>query len=151
AALVGRATSGRGQYIDISLLDSTVAWLANVGSNYLATGQVPQRPGNAHANIVPYQLFETADRPIIIAVGNDGQFQRFCACIARADLAADPRYATNPLRVANRGTLIPELESWLLHHPADHWLALLTAAEVPCGPVNTLDRVFADPQVQHRG
>jgi formyl-CoA transferase len=150
AALVGRASSGRGQYIDISLMDSTLAWLANVGANYLATGRVPQRLGNAHANIVPYQSFETADRPVIVAVGNDGQWQRFCKAIDRADLAADARYATNPLRVQNRGALIPNLEAWLKRQPADHWLSLLAGAEVPCGPVNTLDRVFTDPQVQHR-
>ncbi len=150
AALVGRGTSGQGRYIDISLLDSTVAWLANVGANYLATGRVPERLGNAHANIVPYQAFATGEGTIIVAVGNDDQWQRFCRAVERADLAGDPRYATNPLRVRNRDALIPELEALLTRRRADEWLARLEQAEVPCGPVNTLDQVFEDPQVQAR-
>ena len=150
AALVARERTGQGTHIDLSLFDSTVAWLANVGASYLATGEVPQRQGNAHANIVPYQMFATADRPIMVAVGNDAQWQRFCQAIDRGDLAADPRYGTNPLRVEHRDELVPVLASCLAARGSDQWLRRLAAAEVPCGPVNTLDRVFADPQLASR-
>jgi formyl-CoA transferase len=150
AALVARQQTGRGDWIDISLLDSSVAWLANVGSNYLATGEVPARYGNAHANIVPYQAFQAADRYLIVAVGNDAQWQRFCQAISRPDLAAEERFRTNPLRVENRAALLPLLEAVFLERSAEEWLRRLNAADVPCGPVNTLDRVFSDPQVQSR-
>jgi formyl-CoA transferase len=150
AALVSRGRTGRGERIDISLLDSSVAWLANVGANYLATGEVPERPGNAHANIVPYQAFDTADRPIVVAVGNDGQWQRFCAAVERGDLANDPQFATNPLRVQHRQELIPQLQRAINSRTADEWLARLAEAGVPSAAVNTLDRVFRNPQVQAR-
>ncbi|MCC6715034.1 MAG: CoA transferase [Gammaproteobacteria bacterium] len=150
AALRARERGGAGERIDISLFDSTLAWLANVGSAYLVTGQVPQRYGNAHATIVPYQAFATREGHIIVAVGNDGQWQRFCAAVGRPDLAADDRFRTNPLRVRHRAVLIPLLEEVLAARPASAWLSRLAEAEVPSGPVNTLDRAFADPQVQAR-
>lgn len=150
AALLARERSGAGERIDISLFDSTLAWLANVGSAYLVTGAVPRRFGNAHATIVPYQAFATRDGHIIVAVGNDGQWQRFCAAVERPDLAADERFHTNPLRVLHRAVLIPMLEEVLARRSAAEWLPRLASAEVPSGPVNSLDRVFADPQVQAR-
>ncbi len=151
AALTARARTGVGDRIDISLLDSTVSWLANVGSEYLTTGARPQRHGNAHASIVPYQAFKTSDRYIVIAVGNDGQWGRFCRAIERPDLAADERFRTNPLRVKHRDVLIAMLEQLLATRPASEWLDRLTRADVPSAPVNTLDDVFADPQVLARG
>jgi formyl-CoA transferase len=150
SALIARERSGAGERIDISLFDSTLAWLANVGSAFLVTGEVPKRYGNAHATIVPYQSFATGDGHIIVAVGNDMQWQRFCAAVDRADLAADERFRTNPLRVRNRATLVPILEQLLATRPASEWLSRLAQAEVPSGPVNTLDRAFADPQVHAR-
>ena len=150
AALVSRGRTDRGERIDISLFDSTVAWLANVGANYLATGDNPERHGNAHATIVPYQLFQTADRPIIVAVGNDGQFRSFCKALQHPEWIDDDRFRTNPLRVQHRAELIPLIDELLQAQPAEDWLQLLTAAQVPCGPVNTLDRVFSDPQLQSR-
>lgn len=151
AALNKRAATGRGDIIDISLLDCQVAMLANQAMNYLTTGQAPQRLGNAHPNIVPYQAFATVDGHIIIAVGNDTQFAEFCDVIGRTDLAGDARFATNPQRVAHRASLVPEIAKSLLTRSAADWLALLAKANVPAGPINTLDAVFADPQVQARG
>jgi formyl-CoA transferase len=150
AALLARERGGEGERIDISLFDSTLAWLANVGSAYLVTGQVPRRYGNAHATIEPYQAFATRDGHIIVAVGNDGQWQRFCAAVERPDLAADDRFRTNPLRVRHRAVLIPMIEAVLAARPTSEWLPRLARAEVPSGPVNTLDDAFADPQVQAR-
>src|ERR1051325_3706385 len=150
AALAARNRTGVGERIDISLLDSTVSWLANVGSEYLMTGQRPERHGNAHASIVPYQAFKTADRYIVIAVGNDGQWARFCRAIERPDLAADERFGTNPLRVEHRDVLIPMLEQLFATRPATDWLTRLERADVPAAPVNALDDVFADPQVRAR-
>ncbi|HEY2253612.1 MAG TPA: CoA transferase [Planctomycetaceae bacterium] len=150
AALYARERTGRGDRIDMALFDSTIAWLANVGSNYLVSGNVPQRQGTAHPNIVPYQAFAAADTSLIIAVGNDGQFVKFCECLGRADLAGDPRFKTNALRVENREILIPLVAAEIARRPADEWLKKLEQAGIPCGPVNTVDRVFADPQTTAR-
>ena len=151
ACVAQRDVSGRGQYIDLSLLDVQVAALANVALNYLVSGAVPGRWGNAHANIVPYQVLPTADRPIVLAVGNDEQFRKFCAVAGASALAEDPRYATNAGRVLHREALTRELERLLATRPAAAWLAALEPAGVPCAPINDLAQVFADPQVRHRG
>ena len=151
AALLWRETSGEGQYIDLALLDVQVACLANQAMNYLATGQNPRRLGNAHPNIVPYQDFPTADGYMILAIGNDGQFARFCEEAGQPGIAADPRFATNRARVANRGELIPMLKRLTIERSTADWVAALEALAVPCGPINTLADVFADPQVQARG
>ena len=151
AALRHRDSTGEGQAIDMALLDTQVAMLANLGANYLATGVAPQRIGNAHQNIVPYQVFEASDGHLILAVGNDGQFARFCAVAGMTGLAADPRYARNADRVRNRGELVPLLAKTLMMRTRGDWLAALEAAKVPCGPINDLADVFADPQVQSRG
>ena len=151
AALYQRQQTGVGTHIDLSLLDVQVGVLANQALNYLTSGDVPQRLGNAHPNIVPYQAFATADGHLILAVGNDGQFQRFCQVAGCPELAADERFASNRQRVANRNTLLPLLEPLLQQRNTDDWLKALEAVGVPCGPINRLDQVFADPQVQHRG
>ncbi|MEX2488437.1 MAG: CaiB/BaiF CoA-transferase family protein [Pseudomonadales bacterium] len=150
AALHERQTSGKGQYIDMALLDVQVAALANQASNYLISGEPPGRLGNAHPNIVPYQSFATHDGYIIVAVGNDTQFERLCEVLARPDLARDPRYQGNDDRVANRDTLAATLQELLREKGTDEWLEILQNASVPCGPINTIDRVFKDPQVQAR-
>lgn len=150
AALLARERTGRGDRIDISLFDCTLAWLANVGSNYLIAGEVPRRHGTAHPNIVPYQTFQAADDSVIVAVGNDSQFQRFCHVIGRVDLAADPRFRTNALRVEHRGELLPLLADALRQRPSADWLAAFERAQVPAGPVNSIDRVFHDPQIAAR-
>lgn len=150
AALEHRRRTGDGQHIDLSLMDVQVATLANQAQNYLTSGRIPTRLGNAHPNIAPYEAFPTSDGHIILAVGNDGQFARFCAAAGRPDLSADPRFATNATRVLNRGILIPQLALLISRHSTDHWLRLLEAARVPCGPINTLERVFDDPQIRHR-
>lgn len=151
AALSARDLSGRGQQIDMSLLDVGIACLANQSMNYLHTGVAPRRMGNAHPNVVPYQDFPTADGDMILAVGNDSQFAKLCKAMDRPELSVDPRYATNSARVANRDTLIPALRGLTTQRTTDDWIAQLEAAGVPCGPINTLDRVFRDPQVIHRG
>ena len=151
AALTHRDRSGEGQYIDMALLDTQVAMLANVGSNYLNSGKAPQRWGNAHANIVPYQTFACSDGHIIVATGNDGQYQKFVEAGGRPDLAADPRFATNPARVANRDVLVPLLAEMVATRGRDEWIALLEAVGVPCGPINDVGEVFANEQVQARG
>ncbi|QOW24480.1 CaiB/BaiF CoA-transferase family protein [Lysobacter sp. H23M47] len=151
AALRHAERHGEGQHIDLALLDTQVAWLANQASNYLVGGEVPQRQGSAHPNIVPYQVMPTADGYFMLAVGNDGQFARFCEVLGDPELATDPRYATNAARVANRDRLVPYLEQRLATRPSAHWLAGLEAATVPCAPVNRIDQVFDDPQVQARG
>ena len=150
AALNERRDSGRGQFIDLSLLDTQVAWLANQNLNYLVSGQAPRRRGTAHPNIVPYQAFRTADGFVMLAVGNDAQFSRFCEVAGMAALAADPRYATNRDRVAHRGELVPRIEAMLLTRTSAAWLAALREAAVPCGPINDLAQVFDEPQVRHR-
>lgn len=150
AALRHRDATGEGQHIDMALLDTQVAMLANLGANYLVSGLVPGRAGNAHQNIVPYQTFETADGHVILAVGNDSQFAKFCEVAGRPEIALDPRYATNAERVRRRGELVPQLAAWMRERRRDEWLSALEAAGVPCGPINRLDQVFADPQVAAR-
>lgn len=151
AALRQRDRTGEGQHIDMALLDVQVAMLANQATNYLVGGRVPQRMGNAHPNIVPYQVFETADGYMILAVGNDEQFRRFCDLAGLDGLADDPDYATNAARVANREALVPRIAERLRQRSTDEWVAALQRAGVPGGPINTVDRVFQDPQVRHRG
>jgi len=151
AALTHRDRTGEGQYIDMALLDTQVAMLANVGSNYLNSGKAPQRWGNAHANIVPYQTFACLDGHIIVATGNDGQYRKFVQAGGRPELATDVRFATNPLRVQHRDTLVPLLAQMVAQKPRDAWIALLEAAGVPCGPINDVGEVFANEQVQARG
>lgn len=151
AALAWREKSGEGQYIDMALLDVQVACLANQAMNYLATGSNPRRMGNAHPSIVPYQDFPTADGHMILAIGNDGQFARFCEVAGRPELAADARFATNRARVENRAELIPLLNEITATRTTTEWIAQLEARAVPCGPINGLAEVFADPQVQARG
>ena len=151
AALRHRDATGEGQAIDMALLDTQVAMLANLGANYLATGVAPGRIGNAHQNIVPYQVFETADGHLILAVGNDGQFAKFCDVAGRPDLAQDPRFIKNADRVRHRATLVPLLTDILKSRKKYDWLPALEAAKVPCGAINNLAEVFADPHVQARG
>jgi crotonobetainyl-CoA:carnitine CoA-transferase CaiB-like acyl-CoA transferase len=151
AALYERDRSGRGQYIDLSLLDSQVAWLANQNLNYLVSGEPPRRQGTAHPNIVPYQAFETADGHLMLAVGNDAQFARFCAAAGDPGLALDARFATNAQRVAQRANLVPRVAALLRERTTREWLAAFEVAQVPCGPINDLAQVFAEPQVRHRG
>ena len=160
AALRHAERTGEGQHIDMALLDTQVAMLANLGANYLVRGkddgQVPGRAGNAHANIVPYQVFEVAPdgagqpQYLILAVGNDGQFAKFCEVAGRPDLASDERFARNQNRVRHRAQLVPMLESLMKSRSKADWLAALERAKLPCGPINNLAEVFADPQVQHR-
>jgi crotonobetainyl-CoA:carnitine CoA-transferase CaiB-like acyl-CoA transferase len=151
AALTHRDRTGQGQHIDMALLDTQVAMLANVGSNYLNSGKRPRRWGNAHANIVPYQTFACLDGHIIVATGNDGQYRKFVEAGGRPELAHDERFATNPLRVRNRDALVPLLAGMVKEKRRDDWIALLEEAGVPCGPINELDEVFADEQVRARG
>ena len=151
AALAERERSGRGQYIDLALLDVQIACLANQASNYLAGGVVPRRMGNAHPNIVPYQDFPTADGDMILAIGNDSQFAKFCSVAGHPEWAEDPRFATNPQRVAHRAVLIPLLRQVTVMRTTHEWIETLEAAGVPCGPINRMDEVFADPQVRARG
>jgi crotonobetainyl-CoA:carnitine CoA-transferase CaiB-like acyl-CoA transferase len=151
AALRHREQTGRGDYIDLALLDVQVAILANQALNYLMTGVSPARLGNAHPNIVPYQTFATSDGHFILAVGNDSQFRRFCETAGCPELADDERFANNPARVANREALVPLIEAWTRRRPTGRWIADLEAVGVPCGPINDLEAVFADEQVRHRG
>ncbi|MDG9760542.1 CoA transferase [Pseudomonas sediminis] len=151
AALNQREQSGIGQHIDVALLDVQVACLANQAMNYLTTGVSPRRLGNAHPNIVPYQDFPSADGNFILAVGNDGQFRKFCEVAGIANLADDPRFVTNKARVAHRAELIPLLRQATVFKTTAQWIELLDKASVPCGPINDLQQVFADPQVQARG
>ena len=157
AALRHAERTGAGQHVDMALLDSQVAMLANLGANYLVSGQAPGRAGNAHQNIVPYQVFEVAAGPdgakdfMILAVGNDGQYGKFCQVAGRPELATDPRFAKNQDRVRNRAVLVPILEDVMKSRTKAQWLAQLEQAKVPCGPINNLTEVFADPQVNERG
>ena len=151
AALAHRQHDGGGQHIDMALLDVQVACLANQAMNYLTTGVAPQRLGNAHPNIVPYQDFPTADGDFILTVGNDSQFRKFAEVAGRSEWVDDPRFATNKLRVANRGVLVPLIRQATVFKTTAEWVAQLEAVGVPCGPINDLAQVFADPQVQARG
>ncbi|MBX6320111.1 CaiB/BaiF CoA-transferase family protein [Pigmentiphaga sp.] len=151
AALQERHRSGLGQHLDIALLDSVVAMLGNQALNYLTSGVAPRRAGNAHQNIVPYQVFAASDGHLIVAVGNDGQFRAYCGVIEAPHLADDPDYATNSNRVIHRDRLVPILAEIMAKKPRDYWLERLEAVGVPCGPINTIDQTFNDPQVQARG
>ncbi|WP_371170757.1 CaiB/BaiF CoA transferase family protein [Aliiroseovarius sp. 2305UL8-7] len=150
AAVEQRHRTGRGQHVDMSLLDCATALMANQAMNYLATGQSPTRMGNEHPNIAPYQVCPVKDGHIILAVGNDGQFQRFCGVIGREDLAGDPRFTSNQTRVANREDLTPEIEAALSHWTMDDILSELEGATVPAGPINTMEQTFANEQLLHR-
>ncbi|MHA1598285.1 MAG: CaiB/BaiF CoA transferase family protein [Alphaproteobacteria bacterium] len=151
AAVRHRDQTGQGQAIDLALLDTQVSWLVNEGLNYLTSGEVPHRRGNAHSNIVPYQLFDTVDGHFILAVGNDAQFTRFCEFAGIADLATDERFVTNAQRIINRDALIALLVPVLKAETNSYWLDGLAALGVPVGPVNNIAQVFDDPQVTHRG
>ncbi len=151
AALHHRNMTGQGQHIDMALLDSQVSWLVNQASNYFVSGECPQRSGAQHPNLTPYQPFPTKDGHVIIAIGNDGQFQRFCEAADCLYLAVDARYGTNPDRNANRSSLIPEMEKITATRSSRQWIRTLQKVAVPCGPINTIEQVFDDPQVQHRG
>src|SRR5581483_10039821 len=150
AALLARFRTGKGQAIDISLLDSQVAWLANVASSYLVSGKRPGRFGNAHPTIVPYQSFKASDGFFCLAVGNDGQWQKLCQVIGHIEWATDPRFATNPARVQYRETVVPLLQEVFSTQNIAFWLQNIAAGGIPCGPVQTIDEVFADPQVLAR-
>ena len=150
SALMERVTSGRGQFIDMSLLDTQVSWLANHNLNYLVSGQPPKRWGNAHPNLTPYQAFLTKDGDIILAVGNDGQFRRFCE-VAGLAITTDPRFVDNRARLGNRDELVAIVAEAMKTRTTGDWMASLEAEGVPCGPINTIDQVFRDPQVVDRG
>ena len=151
AALRHRDQTGEGQHIDLALLDTQVSWLINAGTNYLVSNEIPPRYGNGHPNIVPYQVFPTADFPIIIAVGNDSQFRKFCEQVGLDGIADHPDYATNVARVKNRDVLANIISIGMKKQNRDHWISVFEKVGVPCGPVNNLEQVFHDPQVQHRG
>jgi formyl-CoA transferase len=151
AALVHRAKSGKGQHLDLALLDSLVAVLANQGANYLATGESPARLGNDHPNIAPYQVLKTADGSVIVACGNGNLFRKFCEVAGKPALADDARFATNGKRVANRAELTRILSEIMVKRSMRQWLDALEAAGVPCGPINNLEQVFAEPQALARG
>jgi len=151
AAVMHAARTGTGQHIDMSLFDVSVASLANQAMNYLVSGTAPGRLGNAHPNIVPYQAFATADGHIILAVGNDSQFRKFCTIAGLDGLADDPDYATNKARVINRENLLPAIEAAMAGQATRWWLEQLAGAGVPAGPINTIDAVLDEPQARHRG
>lgn len=150
SALNHRHRTDEGQYIDISLLDAQVSWLINQGAGYLVSGDVPGRLGNGHPTIVPYETFPAADQSFILAVGNDTQFQKFCEIAGATDLASDPLYAKNADRVRNRKQLVPLIRRLTIEKTAAEWIEVLEQAGIPCGPVNDLQQVFDDPQVQAR-
>jgi crotonobetainyl-CoA:carnitine CoA-transferase CaiB-like acyl-CoA transferase len=151
AALRHRDRTGHGQQVDIGMLDTHAAWLANQGMNYLATGENPERLGNQHPNIVPYQVFPTADGYLVLSIGNDPTFKRFCDNFALSYLLDDPRFATNAARVAHRQLVTDTLTPVMRRHPTTWWVDRLEGLKIGCGPINTLKDVFADPQVQARG
>lgn len=150
AALIARDKTGRGQYIDMALFDVQVAMLANQGMNYLATGKVPSRTGNAHPNIVPYQTFATQDSSLILAIGNDQQFGLFCQAVNQVQLAKDARFKTNTQRVEHRKILIPIIANIIVQQCTQYWLDLLASLNIPCGAINNLAQVFSHPQIQQR-
>ena len=151
AALNARNTSGQGQYIDMALLDVGMAVLANQAAGFLATGQAPGRAGNIHPSLAPYQDFATADGNVLLAIGNDGQFARFCAAIDESGWAQDARFATNTARVQNRAALLALMQPVMRTRTTAQWISLLEDKAVPCGPINNVAQAFDDPQVQHRG
>ncbi len=151
AALVERGRSGRGRHIDAALLDTQVAVMANQASNYMVGGQVPKRMGNAHLNVVPYQVFPTLDGHIVIAIGNDGQFSRFCQLNGQPQVATDPRFATNEARLAHRDALAETISAWLQTRTTLAWTNLLEPQAVPCAPILDMPAVLAHPQVSERG
>ena len=151
AALHVRDRTGRGQYIDISLLESAISLLSNVSSNYLISDEEAERYGNGHPNIVPYQAFRTRNGYIVVSCGNDRLYQKLCQLLGRDELATDERFATNPQRVRNRQQLVPVLQELFLQCDTDDWLEELRAAGIPCGAINTISQVFRDPQIQARG
>jgi len=150
SALLWRERSGKGQYLDISLLDVQVSGLANIASNYLVAGKEATRWGTAHESIIPYQVFHTKDRPIAIAVANQKLWVNFCKLLGKEDWLNDSRFESNPKRVENRESLLPLINESLSQKTCDEWMELLVAAAVPCGPVNNMQHLFADPQVRHR-
>jgi formyl-CoA transferase len=151
AALRHSERTSQGQQVDISLLDTQIAALVNVASNYLVSGQTPPRYGNQHPNIVPYQTFDASDGAFVLACGSDGQYAKLCALLDRPDLRDDPRFATNPARVANRALLVPILQDLFAQRPAAEWVEILLAAGIPAGPINTIPAILDDPHVQARG
>jgi formyl-CoA transferase len=151
AALFHRERTGQGQHIDLALLDCQVAMLANMNTSYLASGHAPARLGNAHQSIVPYQVFKASDGFLIVAVGNDTQYARFCDVLGAPELATEERYRTNPSRVKHREELVARIASLVAQRPAAEWLERLEEADVPCGPIRDLSQVFEDPQVKARG
>jgi crotonobetainyl-CoA:carnitine CoA-transferase CaiB-like acyl-CoA transferase len=151
AALRHRAETGKGQFIDMALLDTQVGWLANQASNYLVGGKCPQRSGAQHPNLAPYQPFRTKDGYVIIAVGNEPQFQKLCRELGVPEIGTDARFRSNADRLANRKALIEALEARTPARTSAEWMATLGAVGIPCGPINTIAEVFEDPQVKHRG
>jgi formyl-CoA transferase len=151
AAVAHRERTGQGQHIDMALLDTIVAFNSNQIFNYFISGKIPGRYGNSHANLLPYEVFATADGHVIVAVGNDGQFASFCAAAERPELAEDARFKTNPDRVRNREALTEQVKQTMKARPSKHWIDRLEAAGVPCGPINNMKEVFENPQVQHKG
>src|SRR5690606_25924641 len=149
-ALQERQRSGLGQFIDVALLDCHVAMLANQNLNYMTSGVAPTRAGNAHQNVVPYQVFAASDGHLIVAIGNDSQYRAYCQVMGRSDLAEHPGYATNSQRLINRVALIQELEVIMKTRQRDDWIAALQNAGVPCGPINNIEQVFQNPQVKAR-
>jgi crotonobetainyl-CoA:carnitine CoA-transferase CaiB-like acyl-CoA transferase len=150
AALIYRERSGKGQYIDCALFDSQLAWLANTGMNYISTGEPAERYGNGHPNIVPYDVYPCEDQYIALAVGNDAQFARFCECAGMPELSTDPRFKTNEDRVANRIACNKRVSEATQKHPLKTWIDRLSKSGVPCGPVNSIEQAFNDPQAVHR-
>jgi len=151
AALRVRDRTGKGQYIDISLLETTTSLLSNVASNYLISDEEAPRLGNGHPNIVPYQAFRTQDGYVVVSCGNDRLYQALCQLLGRDDLANNPNFATNPQRVRNREQLVPALQEEFLKRPTEEWLPELRTAGIPCGPINTVSQIFHDPHIQARG
>lgn len=151
AALRVRDRTGKGQYIDVALIESTMSLLSNVASNYLISGEEAQRYGNGHPNIVPYQAFRTRNGHIVVSCGNDRLYQSLCKLLGREDLASDPSFATNPQRVRNRAELVPTLQEAFLQRTTEEWLPELRAAGIPCGAINTVSQAFNDPHIQARG
>jgi len=150
SALLWRERSGKGQYLDISLLDVQVSGLANIASNYLVAGKEATRWGTAHESIIPYQVYQTQDRPIAIAVANQKLWINFCKLVGKEEWLNDPRFESNPKRVENREVLLPLIDDLFAQKTCDEWMTLLVRAAIPCGPVNDMQHLFADPQVQHR-